>query len=96
MRIAVEGCCHGDLDRIYATIERLNTTFPDNEKIELLLCCGDFQAIRNARDMQSLACPQKYRELKDFHRYWKGEKMAPVLTVFIGGNHEASDYMLDL
>jgi len=29
-------------------------------------------------------------------RYYSGEKKAPVLTVFIGGNHEASNYLQEL
>jgi len=29
-------------------------------------------------------------------RYYKGEKKAPVLTLVIGGNHEASNYMQEL
>lgn len=29
-------------------------------------------------------------------RYYSGEKMAPVLTIFIGGNHEASNHLQEL
>ena len=29
-------------------------------------------------------------------RYYSGEKKAPVLTIFIGGNHEASNYLQEL
>lgn len=29
-------------------------------------------------------------------RYYSGEKVAPVLTIFIGGNHEASNYLQEL
>lgn len=29
-------------------------------------------------------------------RYYSGEKIAPVLTLFIGGNHEASNYLQEL
>lgn len=29
-------------------------------------------------------------------RYYSGEKQAPVLTIFIGGNHEASNYLQEL
>lgn len=32
----------------------------------------------------------------NFLRYYSGEKEAPVLTVFIGGNHEASNYLQEL
>lgn len=31
-----------------------------------------------------------------FSRYYTGEKTAPVLTIVIGGNHEASNYMSEL
>lgn len=29
-------------------------------------------------------------------RYYSGEKTAPILTIFIGGNHEASNYLQEL
>lgn len=31
-----------------------------------------------------------------FPRYYSGEKKAPVLTIFIGGNHEASNHLQEL
>lgn len=30
------------------------------------------------------------------NRYYSGEKTAPILTIFIGGNHEASNYLAEL
>jgi lariat debranching enzyme len=41
-QIAVEGCCHGELDTIYAAMQRLEAK--EGVKIDLLICCGDFQA----------------------------------------------------
>ena len=41
LQIAVEGCCHGELDVIYSTLQRLETR--EQRKIDLLICCGDFQ-----------------------------------------------------
>lgn len=41
MRIAVEGCMHGDLDNVYSTLLHLQEA--ENTKIDLLICCGDFQ-----------------------------------------------------
>lgn len=32
----------------------------------------------------------------DFRDYYLGKAKAPVLTIFIGGNHEASNYLFDL
>ncbi|KAG5462393.1 MAG: hypothetical protein BJ554DRAFT_5287 [Olpidium bornovanus] len=132
MRIAVEGCCHGELDTIYGTLKLLEQR--ENVKINLLLICGDFQvrcrsspsppdravprvetldrvsapfaegrpwrdtlqSIRNTADMDCLACPQKYRQLGTFYQYYTGEKKAPYPTLFIGGNHEASNYLWEL
>ncbi|GFR89836.1 lariat debranching enzyme [Elysia marginata] len=94
MRIAVEGCCHGELDKIYDTVTELERQ--KGFQIDLLLICGDFQAVRNFGDLQAMAVPQKYQQLNTFYRYYNKEKVAPVLTVFIGGNHEASNYMQEL
>lgn len=41
MQIAVEGCCHGDLDKIYATLQAME--IKEGRSIDLLICCGDFQ-----------------------------------------------------
>ena len=32
----------------------------------------------------------------DFHEYYSGARRAPYLTIFIGGNHEASNYLFEL
>ena len=40
--------------------------------------------------------PQKYRRMADFHEYYSGTRVAPHLTIFIGGNHEASNYLFEL
>lgn len=94
MKIAIEGCCHGELDNIYASISKAEQQ--GNFKTDLLLLCGDMQALRNRADLECLAVPQKYRQMGDFHRYYSGEKVAPVLTLVVGGNHEASNYMFEL
>lgn len=43
-----------------------------------------------------MACPLKYQKLGDFPRYFTGESQAPFPTIFIGGNHEASNYLQQL
>ncbi|KAG1946023.1 lariat debranching enzyme [Pimephales promelas] len=94
MKVAVEGCCHGELDKIYESISYLENK--EGVKVDLLLCCGDFQAVRNEGDMKCMAVPAKYRQMQTFYKYYSGEKKAPVLTIFIGGNHEASNYLQEL
>ncbi|CAN9498514.1 unnamed protein product [Ophioblennius macclurei] len=94
MKIAVEGCCHGELDKIYETIDFLQKK--EGLSVDLLLCCGDFQAVRNEGDLKCMAVPDKYRTMQTFYKYYSGEKTAPVLTIFIGGNHEASNHLQEL
>nr|CAB3236283.1 lariat debranching enzyme-like [Phallusia mammillata] len=94
MHIAVEGCCHGELDKIYETLQFIEKQ--EGIEIELLLCCGDFQAVRDEADLQCMAVPDKHKSMQDFWQYYSEKKTAPFLTIFIGGNHEASNYLQEL
>eukprot|EP01083_Nonionella_stella_P036224 98856_1 len=94
MHIAVQGCCHGELENIYKTIAHIEKH--KNIKVDLLLICGDFQSVRNEDDLVQMACPAKYRSMRNFYKYYSGELVAPVTTIFIGGNHEASQSLLEL
>jgi hypothetical protein len=46
LQIAIEGCCHGELDTIYSTLQYLEQK--EGKKIDLLICCGDFQVQHHA------------------------------------------------
>jgi lariat debranching enzyme len=94
LQIAVEGCAHGELQNIYSAIEEVQSRH--GMKIDVLLICGDFQAIRNEQDLNCMAVPQKYRTMSSFYKYYSGELVAPVLTIFVGGNHEASNHLWEL
>lgn len=94
MKIAVQGCGHGDLHAIYRALSALEARTGD--KADLLLVCGDFQALRHAKDLATLACPPKYRRMGDFADYWSGRSVAPLPTIFIGGNHEASRHLWEV
>ncbi|KAF2131572.1 lariat debranching enzyme [Dothidotthia symphoricarpi CBS 119687] len=100
LRIAVEGCGHGVLHEIYASVNKACELkgWPD---VDLLIIGGDFQslmmqAVRNASDLKAVSMPSKYYAMHDFHEYYSGARVAPYLTMFIGGNHEASNYMWEL
>lgn len=54
------------------------------------------QAVRNQLDLNVTSMPQKYRKMADFHEYYSGARTAPYLTIFIGGNHEASNHLFEL
>lgn len=94
MKIAIEGCAHGELEKIYDTIGLIEKQ--QNYKVDLLLCCGDFQATRNEDDLHCMAIPKKFYDMCTFYKYYSGELVAPILTIFIGGNHEASNYLQEL
>ncbi|KAJ7291312.1 lariat debranching enzyme, C-terminal domain-containing protein [Mycena rebaudengoi] len=95
MRIAVVGCSHGALDTIYKTAHRVDSDAKKRGErpVELLLCCGDFQALRCNADLSTMKCPTRFRTLVDFHNYYAGRRKAPLLTIVVGGNHEASGHM---
>ncbi|TRY68852.1 hypothetical protein TCAL_03215 [Tigriopus californicus] len=94
MHIAIDGCAHGALEETYAAIAECQAQ--TGQKIDLLLCCGDFQSVRNLRDLLCMARPDKYKDMCSFYKYYSGEKVAPILTLFIGGNHEASNVLQEL
>ncbi|EAW06721.1 RNA lariat debranching enzyme [Aspergillus clavatus NRRL 1] len=94
-KVAFEGCGHGCLDDIYASVQK-NAASKGWTGVDLVVIGGDFQAVRNSHDLTCMAVPQKYKEIGDFHDYYSGQKTAPYLTVFIGGNHEASNYLFEL
>ena len=85
LHVVVEGCCHGELDHLYHLIEESKRI--DRKEVDILLICGDFQSVRDELDLNCLAVPNKYKNLNTFHEYVNGTKVAPVLTIFIGGNH---------
>ncbi|KAJ9648143.1 lariat debranching enzyme [Coniosporium apollinis] len=57
---------------------------------------NDSQAVRNAQDLNCMAVPVKYRQIGDFHEYYSGARTVPYLTIFVGGNHEASNHLWEL
>ncbi|KAJ9069890.1 lariat debranching enzyme [Entomophthora muscae] len=89
LKVAFEGCCHGELDKFYAEVTKEGGA-------DLVLIAGDFQSLRNKGDLDSLQVPPKYRRMGDFSDYYSGKKKAPYLTLVIGGNHEASNYLSEL
>ena len=90
----MEGCCHGALDALYSELQRMERF--RGCRVDVLIICGDFQSLRNTGDLSTMAVPDKYKSMGDFYKYYSGEKVAPVLTLFVGGNHEASSYLSEL
>ncbi|KNC36349.1 RNA lariat debranching enzyme [Plasmodium falciparum RAJ116] len=95
MFIAVVGCTHGELDLIYSTLEKIEEE--NKIKVDLLICCGDFQSVRYNVDNECLNVPAKYKkEQNDFVDYFTGKKKAKILTIFVGGNHESMNVLKQL
>ncbi|KAM5433554.1 lariat debranching enzyme [Microsporum ferrugineum] len=95
LRLAVEGCGHGKLHDIYAAVQA-SAESRGWDGVDLLIIGGDFQAVRNSNDLTCMAVSNKYRSIGDFHEYYSGARVAPYLTIFVGGNHEASNHMFEL
>ncbi|KAJ7439510.1 Metallo-dependent phosphatase-like protein [Mycena latifolia] len=95
MRIAVVGCSHGGLDTLYKTIRQVDSEAKKRGElpVELLLCCGDIEAMRRNADLYTMKALSKFRVLRDFHNYYAGRKRAPIPTIVVGGNHEAMGHM---
>lgn len=94
LRIAVQGCCHGELDLIFQKVNRIHRKTP----IDLLIILGDFQSLRDTADFASLSVPAKYQRWGDFRKYyWKDTSQSPTyLTLVIGGNHESMRHLMQL
>lgn len=86
---------HGALNPIYDAVKEAcaRRNWPG---VDLVIICGDFQAVRNGHDVEVMSVPAKYRALGDFHEYYSGARKAPYLTIFIGGNHEAASHLAEL
>ncbi|KAF4970922.1 hypothetical protein FSARC_2118 [Fusarium sarcochroum] len=95
VRVAIEGCGHGTLNAIYASVDEACKQ-RGWDGVDILIIGGDFQSVRNAADLSIMSCPVKYRHLGDFPKYYSGEQKAPYLTIFIAGNHEASSHLWEL
>jgi lariat debranching enzyme len=66
MKIAVVGCAHGELEKIYEAVLYLEKK--DGITVDLLICCGDFQATRNMEDLRCMAVPQKFQQICTFYK----------------------------
>ncbi|KAF7717563.1 Uncharacterized protein PECH_006602 [Penicillium ucsense] len=95
VRVAAVGCAHGSFDEIYELLKS-KAEAKGWETIDLVIIGGDFQALRNTSDAACISVPAKWKSMGDFHKYYGGEKVAPYLTIFCGGNHEASNYLFEL
>ena len=49
--------------------------------------------MRFKSDLECMAVPVKFRKLGTFYRYYTGEKVAPVPTIFIGGVFPLISYL---
>lgn len=43
-------------------------------KVDVLLCCGDFEANRDAHDLSCMNVPPKYLHMGDFPKYYRGSQ----------------------
>lgn len=46
--------------------------------------------------MKCMSMPEKFLSMGSFYKYYSGEKVAPIPTLFIHGNHECVNYLKEL
>lgn len=93
MKIAVVGSLEGNLKALYEEI--CSKELIEKVKIDLVLICGNFEAVCNKNDLK---CVDQYEcwIKSDFQEYYSGKRKASHLTLVIGGNQEASNYFKQL
>jgi len=84
-KILIVGDVHGDIDKLCELYYKNPT--------DLILQTGDFETIRDEKDLETIITPKKYRRIGDYPEYYNGTKKLPVETIFIGGNHESWGYL---
>ena len=89
--IAIVGDVHGHQDLMVQAV--MDWQEQNHESIDLILSVGDFQTMRDEIDMRAMACPAKYQQIGDYPAYHAGERTFPAEVVFIGGNHEAYNWL---
>lgn len=90
MRILCVGCLHAEWDLLVDKVEEI---LASGETLDLVLVAGDAETFRTEEDLKSFHAPEKYRVMGSFQKLYRGERRMPVLTIMIGGNHEASDVL---
>lgn len=84
MRVAVEGCAHGKLEKIYVTFAIIEA------RVDLLSCCGHAEEISRGLYILQVSSSSSHATLTILIQFADDdEKLAPVLVIFTGGNHEA-------
>ncbi|MFH4983807.1 hypothetical protein AB6A40_010516 [Gnathostoma spinigerum] len=80
IQIAVAGCSHGEMDKIYAALSEIERQ--RSIKFDLLISCGDYQAVRNYGDLKHMHVKEKFRDLQTFYRYYSGDVVSHESVFF--------------
>lgn len=67
--------------QIYASI--VQTEQKTGQKVDLLICCGDFQAVRNQEDLATMNCPDKYLTMVGMYGWMKGVDVCVYVCVCV-------------
>ena len=89
--IVFVGDVHGNHDLMVDAVRVWARTA--ERTVDLIVSVGDFESFRGEHDMQCTTCPAKHMRLADFPAYHRGQKRFPAEVLFIGGNHEAYNWL---
>lgn len=91
---AAAGDIHGDHAGLIARLDEASAGL--GAPLAFVLQVGDFEPVRDERDLLTMAGPERRRQLGSFHRVLSGELRYPAEVIFIGGNHEPYGWLEEL
>ena len=91
LTFAVVGDVHGEMHAMLRLVAGLSNKA--GRALDFVLQVGDFEPHRHEADLATMAAPQKYRKLGDFHQFHQGAARFPWPVHFIGGNHEPYGFL---
>ncbi|XXQ35269.1 Lariat debranching enzyme C-terminal domain-containing protein [Plasmodiophora brassicae] len=94
MLIAVAGNVHGEFYHVHKALLKRKKIVGDT--VDLLIVCGNMLAARNASDLTQVVMPDRYQSRHSFYKYYTRELMAPTNVLFIGGEQEAYNFLMEM
>lgn len=88
---AVVGDVHGQFNTMVRLLQASERKL--GISLNFVLQVGDLEPVRDEADLESVACPEKYRHMGDFPQVLAGVTPIPWPTYFIAGNHEPHRFL---
>jgi len=91
MLVCGAGDVHGNLDQLYALVERMEEEL--GRRVDLVVQVGDLGVWPDPSRVDRAT--RAHDGPGEFHRWWRSGGAAPRPTIFVPGNHEDFQFLLD-